>query len=41
MQCKRRTQEEWMELIQTCRSSGLSDRTWCIQEGILKQYKKI
>ncbi len=34
MQCKRRTQEEWMGLIQICRSSGLSDRAWCIQEGI-------
>ncbi len=34
MQCKRRSQEEWMGLIQTCRSSGLSDRAWCIQEGI-------
>ena len=34
MQCKRRSQEEWMELIQICRNSGLSDRAWCIQEGI-------
>lgn len=34
MQCKRRSQEEWMGLIQTCRSSGLSDSAWCIQEGI-------
>ena len=34
MQSKRRTQEEWMELIQTCRNSGLSDRAWCMQEGL-------
>ena len=34
MQCKRRSQKEWMELIQICRNSGLSDRAWCIQEGI-------
>ena len=34
MQYKRRSQEEWMELIQICRNSGLSDRAWCIQEGI-------
>lgn len=34
MQCKRRSQEEWMELIQICLNSGLSDRAWCIQEGI-------
>jgi hypothetical protein len=34
MQCKHRTQEEWMGIIQTCRNSGLTDRAWCIQEGI-------
>ena len=31
----RRSQDEWFQLIQECRSSGLSDRTWCEQHGIL------
>ena len=31
----RRSQDEWLQLIQECRSSGLSDRTWCEQHGIL------
>lgn len=31
----RRSQDEWFQLIQECRSSGLSDRTWCEQYGIL------
>ena len=30
-----RSQDEWFQLIQECRSSGLSDRTWCEQHGIL------
>ncbi len=34
MQNKRRNGAEWMELIQTCRNSGLSDRAWCEQQGI-------
>ncbi len=25
----RRNDQEWMELIQKCRTSGLSDRNWC------------
>ena len=31
----RRSHDEWFQLIQECRSSGLSDRTWCEQHGIL------
>lgn len=31
----RRSQDEWLQLIQECRSSGLTDRTWCEQHGIL------
>ena len=26
--------EHWLELITQCRSSGLSDRQWCIENGI-------
>ena len=25
---------DWMQLIQECRTSGLSDREWCSQNGI-------
>ena len=25
----RRTAQEWMELIQECRTSGMSDKDWC------------
>lgn len=28
------TCNEWMELIQECRASGLSDAAWCHQKGI-------
>lgn len=31
----RRSQDEWLQLIQECRGSGLTDRTWCEQHGIL------
>ena len=31
----RRSQDEWLQLIQECRSSGLTDHTWCEQHGIL------
>lgn len=34
----RRSQDEWFQSIQECRSSGLSDRTWCEQHGILVSY---
>lgn len=30
----RRSDQEWMDLIQECRSSGLSDRTWCEEHHI-------
>lgn len=26
--------EHWLKLINQCRSSGLSDRQWCIENGI-------
>lgn len=32
---KRRSQEEWLQLIMECRSSGMTDRTWCEEHGIL------
>ena len=28
------SQDHWLELISRCRSSGLTDRQWCIQNGI-------
>ena len=28
MRNKRRTDEEWLSLIQECRNSGFSDRVW-------------
>ena len=34
MRSKNKTEAEWMTLIQTCRSSGLTDRSWCEQNGI-------
>ena len=30
----RRTDEEWLNLIQECRASGLSDKYWCEQHHI-------
>ena len=30
----RRSDQEWMELIQECRGSGLSDRAWCSEHDI-------
>lgn len=29
-----RSEQEWMELIQACRTSGLSDKEWCLQHSI-------
>lgn len=29
-----RTEREWMDLIQECRTSGLGDKDWCEQHGI-------
>lgn len=34
MRNKRKTDEEWLSLIQECRSSGFSDRDWCEQNHI-------
>ena len=34
MRSKNKTEAEWMTLIQTCCSSGLTDRSWCEQNGI-------
>ena len=34
MRNKRRTDEDWLSLIQQCRSSGFSDRVWCEQNDI-------
>lgn len=30
----RRSDEEWMKLIQTCRTSGQSDKDWCEDHAI-------
>lgn len=30
----RRTDEEWMRLIQECRTSGLTDKRWCQEHNI-------
>jgi hypothetical protein len=30
----RRTDQEWLELIQECRNSGMSDKDWCDQHHI-------
>ena len=30
----RRTDKEWLNLIQECRSSGLSDKCWCQEHHI-------
>lgn len=30
----RRSDQEWLELIEQCRQSGLSDRAWCLEHGI-------
>ena len=30
----RRTDKEWLDLIQECRSSGLSDKCWCQEHQI-------
>lgn len=35
MRNKRRTDEEWLSLIQECRSSGFSDCAWCEQNDIV------
>ena len=34
MRSRKRSQAEWMNIITTCRQSGLSDATWCEQNGI-------
>ena len=31
----RRSQDEWLALIQECRSSCMTDRDWCEQHGIV------
>ena len=36
----RRTEEEWFQLIQECRTSGLSDKEWCRQNNIRQLTKK-
>lgn len=30
----RRTEQEWMDLIHECRTSGLGDKDWCEQHDI-------
>ncbi len=30
----KRTDQEWLELIQECRTSGMSDKVWCEQHHI-------
>ena len=31
-----RTDQEWMDLIKECRSSGLTDKDWCDRHGITR-----
>ena len=31
----RRSDEEWMQLITSCRQSGLSDQEWCTANGVV------
>ena len=31
---KFRDDTEWSDIISTCRASGLSDRNWCLENGI-------
>ncbi len=31
---KRRSDDEWIRLLQECRSSGMTDREWCIVNSI-------
>lgn len=40
---RRRTDQEWMDLIQDCRTSGLTDRQWCEENHISLSnfYKRI
>ena len=33
---KHYTEQEWLELIQQCRASGLTDKDWCEQNGITR-----
>ena len=30
-----RSDEEWIQLITSCRQSGLSDKEWCASNGIV------
>ncbi len=30
----RRSDEEWLNIIKECRTSGLPDKTWCLDHGI-------
>lgn len=30
----RRSEQEWMDIILKCRQSGMSDRSWCREQGI-------
>lgn len=30
----KRTQQQWLDLIQECRSSGFSDQEWCSRQSI-------
>ena len=30
----RRSDEEWLSIIKECRTSGLPDKTWCLDHGI-------
>lgn len=34
MRNRKRSLNEWMDIITTCRQSGLSDASWCEQNGI-------
>jgi len=31
---KFKTDQEWLDVIQTCRTSGMTDKDWCLSNGI-------
>lgn len=32
---KKRNDDEWLDIITKCRTSGMSDRSWCASNGIV------
>lgn len=34
MTCKHRSLDEWLDIIKTCRNSGLTDKQWCFENNV-------